>query len=289
MTRLIETFLDSMKKLLLLPAVLLFFCGGTLIAETKKDDGFKPLFNGKDFSGWQIFTGSTHKTNDPNFQVHDGLVHMYKDAPDKSKQSFGYIITDQEFENFHFRFDYKWGTKKFGGKVNAKRDCGLLYHCYGPPEGNWRKSIECQVQEGDTGDIFTVSTRVTTTVVTNKIIDLETNAQTGVVTTNVSQQLYYKPASEGGVEIVQGVSQGIKRVHHLAENYEVDGWNTVEVICRGDSATYILNGKTNNVVLHCEKFVDGKWVPLAKGQLLLQQEGAEVMYRNIEIKMLDEK
>lgn len=284
-----------MKKHLLVPvaALVIFAACKTGTAEPKKDDGFKPLFNGKDFAGWYIISGNSKRNEDPNhlFQIHDGMVHMYKDAADKSKQPHGYICTEQEFSNYHFRFQYKWGTKKFGGKVNAKRDCGLLYHVYGP-DGVWPKSVECQVQEGDTGDIFTVSTRVTTTVdplTTNATATLITNEQTKVVTTNSTQRPRFKPASEGGVQVTQGVSQGIRRVMHKDGDYEVDGWNTVEVICRGDSAIHIVNGKTNNAVLHAEYFVDGKWQPLTKGKLLLQQEGAEVMYRNIEIKMLGDQ
>ena len=38
-----------------------------------------------------------------------------------------------------------------------------------------------------------------------------------------------------------------------------------------------------------EQMVDGKWVPLAKGKILFQAEGAEVLYRNIEIKPLDSR
>ena len=71
------------------------------------------------------------------------------------------------------------------------------------------------------------------------------------------------------------------------ENEKSD-WNTVEVIVRGDSSTHIVNGKVNNKILHLEHMVDNQWVPLTKGKILLQQEGAEVFYRNIEIKMLDE-
>jgi hypothetical protein len=33
--------------------------------------------------------------------------------------------------------------------------------------------------------------------------------------------------------------------------------------------------------------VDGKTVPLTKGKIQLQSEGAEVFYRNIEFKSLD--
>ena len=214
---------------------------------------------------------------------------MYKDAPDGSKQPFGYIITEKEFSNYHLRFQYKWGTKKFGGKVRAPRDAGVLYHCIGP-DGVWPKSVELQVQEGDVGDIFTVYTRVTTTV-DPKSIHLEaivsTNSVTHEVKTNQVAKPRFRDASEGGVPFVQGVSGNIRRVHR-SQSYEKPGWNTVDLIARGDTATYLVNGKMNNKILHLEHFVDGKWVPLTKGKILFQQEGAEVFYRNIEIKSFGE-
>ncbi len=254
-------------------------------AEKNKNDGFKPLFNGKDFSGWYTFSAGK-KNSDPNhlFQIHDGMVHMYKDAENGSRQPHGYIATDAEYSNYHLRFQYQWGQKKFGGKVDAKRDAGLLFHVVGP-DGVWRKSVECQIQEGDTGDIFTVNTRVTTTVdpATTKLIQIISTNAAGLIKTNFNTQPRFK---EDGVKYTQGVANGIKRVLR-SQDYEVKDWNTVDVIVCGDSAVYLVNGKMNNKILHLEKMVGEKWVPLTKGKILLQQEGAEVLYRNIEIKMLD--
>ncbi len=272
-----------MKKFYLLGLIV------SLAGSAWADDGFTPLFNGNDFSNFYIVSGNK-KSDDPNhlFQVHDGMIHMYKDAPDKSRQPFGYIITEKEYANYDLRFQYKWGTKKFGGKVGLKRDCGVLYHCFGP-DGVWPNGVELQVQEGDTGDIFTVNTRVTTTVdpaTTNMETLVVTNDNTKVVRTNHISAPFFKEASAGGVLYTQGVSGGIRRLHRSIDCDLREDWNTVELICKGDTATYIVNGKVNNRIQHLERFKDGKWIPLTGGQILFQQEGAEVFYRNIEIKQL---
>ena len=68
---------------------------------------------------------------------------------------------------------------------------------------------------------------------------------------------------------------------------EHEGWNSVEVIVRGDSATYIVNGVTNNVANDIREMVSNQWVPLKKGKIALQLESAEVLYRNVLIKELD--
>jgi len=276
------------NRITLLIIAHLFFIASIYGADSG-DESWTPLFNGQDFNGFYIISAGKKKNEDPNhlFQIHDGMVHMYKDAPDGSKQPFGYIITEKEYSNYHLRFQYKWGTKKFAPKLDAKRDAGVLYHCIGN-DGVWPKSVEFQIQEGDVGDIFTVYTRVTTTVdpkTTNTVPVVGTNSITHVVKTNQIATPYFKEASAGGIEYVQGVSGNIRRLHRSVD-CEVPGWNTCELIVRGDSATYLVNGKVNNRILHLEHFVDGKWVPLTKGKILFQQEAAEVFYRNIEIKLL---
>jgi hypothetical protein len=272
---------------LLITALTFTSCSSTGV-ETAKDEGFRPLFNGKDLSGWYIISGKGKKNEDPDrlVQVHNGVIHMYKDAEEGSKQPFGYIVTEEEFSDYHLRFQYKWGNKKFIPKLDAKKDAGLLYHVIGP-DGVWPKSVECQIQEGDTGDIFTVFTRVTTTAdpsTTNGVTKVMTNSA-GVVLTNFTSQPRFLSAAKGGVEVVQGTWGGIRRVVR-SEDYEVDGWNTVEVIVRGATSVHIINGKTNNATSNMEHMVNREWVPLTKGKILLQKEGAEVFYRNIELKSL---
>lgn len=260
---------------------------GTNILAADAKEGWEPLFNGKDLSGWYTFSAGK-KNEDPKklFQVHDGMIHMYKDAEQGSKQTFGYIATEKDYSDYHLRFQYKWGTKKFAPRVNAKRDAGLMYHMSGA-DNVWPKSMECQVQEGDVGDVFTVNVRFTSSVdskTTNTVINVTTNG-TGEVQSNKVIKPIFLEKADGGIPYVQGGPSGVKRVVRSA-NYEIDGWNTVEVIARGDTAVHIVNGKVNNRLEKMEHMVNGEWKPLNSGKIVFQQEGSEVMYRNIEIKKL---
>ena len=256
-------------------------------AHAAEADGFKLLMNGKDLAGWYIVLKNA-RSDDPNrlVQIHDGAVHMYSDAPDLSTQAFGYIVTDKEYSNYHLRFEYKWGTKKFAPRARAKRDAGFLYHVVGK-DGVWPRSVECQIQENDVGDIFTVSTRIVALVdpkTTNAVLNLVTN-DAGVVQTNLAVRPQFRDLAAGGVPFTHGVSNSIRRVirHPMAER---EGWNQVEVMVRGDSATHIINGQINNRATEMRQFLDGQWVPLTQGKIALQLEGAEVLYRNIQIKEL---
>ena len=251
---------------------------------------WKPLFNGKDLDGWYKVIGKG-KSDDTNqlIQVHDGMVHMYRKELEGSPQPSGYIVTSNEFSAYHLRLEYKWGEKRFAPRAKTRRDAGILYHVVGN-DGVWPRSVECQIQENDVGDIFTVRTRLTTDAdpaTTNVISEVRTN-ETGVVKTNEVLRPVWLSIEKGGVPYVQGVAGDIRRVVRNPMN-EHDGWNTVEVIVRGDEATYIVNGRTNNHATKIEQMVDGKWVPLSKGKIALQLEFAEVFYRNVAIRDLDEK
>jgi hypothetical protein len=250
---------------------------------------WQKLFNGHDLAGWYKVIGNS-RSDDTNHlvQIEQGAIHMYKDSPDGSRQPVGYIVTEKEYSNYHLRLQYKWGEKRFAPRAKTKRDAGILYHIVGK-DGVWPRSVECQIQENDVGDIFTVYTRVTADAnpaTTNIISDVITN-EAGVLRTNTRVQPVYLALDKGGVPFVQGLGDNIRRV---VRNPMVEqaGWNTVEVIVRGDEATYIVNGTTNNHATHIQQKVNNQWAPMKKGKISLQLEYAEVYYRNVEIKELPE-
>ena len=232
------------------------------------DEPWKPLFNGRDLTGWYTLVGDK-KDDDPQkiVQIHDGMIHMYKDTTAGTPAPFGYVATDREFENYDLRFEYRWGEKKFGDRVRAPRDAGLIYHFVGEDK-IWPRGIECQVQEQDTGDIFTVLTRVSSTVAPRT-------------------QTYQSP-QEGGAPITVGSGRTIARIRR-SKMLEVAGWNKVEVRVRRGGATHVVNGQVNNRwtnLLQPDPADPARYLPLTRGKILLQAEGAEISYRNIEIREL---
>ena len=52
-------------------------------------------------------------------------------------------------------------------------------------------------------------------------------------------------------------------------------WNTIEVICNADQFEHYVNGHLVN---------SGTRASVRRGRILLQSEGAEVWYRNVEIR-----
>ena len=112
---------------------------------------FSMLMNGKNLDGWHTWFQGLGKNNDPNhiFTVEaDGVLH-------DTGKDLGYIITEKAFNNYHFILEFKWGEKRWPPREANKRDSGI---CYNIPEDDpdmiWPASIECQIQEGDVGDLW---------------------------------------------------------------------------------------------------------------------------------------
>lgn len=164
-------------------------------------------------------------------------------------KEFGYFATRRDYKDYHLVFEVKWGEKRWPPRENAVRDSGVLLHAIGPDKV-WIKSIECQIQEKDFGDFFHIGG-------VSSVVDGK--RQNGRV---VRKTDYEKPRGE---------------------------WNTVEVICDGDTVINIVNGQVVNTATGVTQGRDGAGEPLNQGKIAFQSEGAEVFYRNIRIKPVGKK
>ncbi|HXG61842.1 MAG TPA: DUF1080 domain-containing protein [Planctomycetota bacterium] len=258
----------------------------------QEGEGWRPLFNGKDLEGWDTWLGKPHRsvevpglkrTEKGDYLEPVGLnkdpkgVYSVVDfegypAIRISGEIWGALTTKEEFENYHLRLEVKWGRKKWPPRENAVRDSGLLYHCVGPHGAQssfWMKSFECQIQENDFGDFFSVA---------GVIVDVE--AERLDPANPKSPWVYRKGAPKQ-----TGVTSRIVRHPRMDRLTE---WNTVEVYAVGPTAVHVVNGTPNLVLTGLRHRADGKEVPLTRGRIQIQSEGAEVYYRNIAIRPISE-
>ena len=145
------------------------FVGKKVVVEKPADDGFRPMFNGKDLTGWQT-TG--------NWIVEEGNVIALKPRPgERGWQRYdAYLTTDRKYRDFILDLEFRFtkggnsgvflrvgdpksqvntgfevqildthGKKKFG-----HHDCGGVIRTVGPkkmmvkPAGEWnRYTITC--------------------------------------------------------------------------------------------------------------------------------------------------
>jgi len=271
-------------------ALVLCAVGSLAAAET----GWRPLFNGRDLAGWDTYLARPDSSWDvPGMKRDDngryteaiGLnrdpLHVFnietvdgRPAIHITGQGFGVMTTRESFGNFHLRLQIKWGERKWGYKLNAPRDCGLLYFVHGEQgfdHGTWPRSIEFQIQEHDMGDLYAIATRVTV------------NARSGMVK-GKSLQLY-DPAGPP-VAFWQQPPLG-NRCVKLGDPEKPNGeWNTLDLYCFNGDSIHVVNGQVVMRLHHAERLDGPSPAPLAAGQISLQTEGAEVYYRDIEIQPL---
>ena len=253
-----------------------------LLSCQKKEHPSITLFNGKDLSGWDTYLGPAFDTlkgkfdslsakglnNDPDkvFSVveEDGEPALYV-----SGNGFGGIATKDEFENYHLTLQFKWGSRKFHDRKDKPRDSGILYHAVGPFDagyGNWMCSQECQIQEGDCGDYWSVA---------GSIIDIPAVGQQ-------EEQYVYDP--KGELVTFSYTSTAGKRCRKKPDAEKPTGeWNTIDIYCLGDSSVHIINDVLVMKLYHSRRPENGSEIRMAKGKIELQTEGAEVFYRRIQL------
>ena len=261
--------------------------GGLAAAET----AWRPLFNGRDLDGWDTFlarpdpawdvpgmkrdehgryAGPIGLNRDPlhvfNIETVDGrpAIHI-------TGQGFGVMTTRESFGNFHLRLQIKWGERKWGYKLHAPRDCGLLYFVHGEQgfdHGTWPRSIEFQIQEHDMGDLYAIATRIT--------------VKARPETVNGRTLQLYDPAGPP-VAFWQQPPLG-NRCVKLGDPEKPKGeWNTLDLICCNGDSIHVVNGQVVMRLHHAERLDGVTPAPLMAGQISLQTEGAEVYYREVEI------
>jgi len=242
------------------------------------EPGWTQLFNGKDLSGWRSWismqpTSDSMKApttvrgldQDPHrvFSVVDGMLRV-------SGEEWGGLSTVGEYENFHLKFEFKWGSKKWFPRLDAPRDSGLLYYAVGPEgaqSGHWMRSHEFQLQEGDCADYHSLD-------------GVTVDAHVGDANQGDWKFYRYDPA----LPLRTGLAARIlKRGNFEKPSGE---WNTMEVIADGKTLIHIVNGHEVLRVGNSRQRVDGQVVPLARGKFSIQSEGAEAFYRNIQVKPL---
>jgi hypothetical protein len=248
------------------------------MAVSGADDSWTQLFNGKNLTGWDTWLGRPFKetesvglNKDPN-KVYSVVEVDGKPAIRISGEIFGALTSKDEFENYHLRLEFKWGEKRWPPREKAVRDSGLLYHCVGPhgAAGSfWMQSLECQIQEHDCGDYWSVA---------GAIVDVEGERKDG------KGPVIYK---KGGSKFTCPSKEAGPRIVKSADYEKKTGeWNTIELLTVGQTSVHVVNGKVNMVLTNSRRKVGDKEEPLTRGKIQLQSEGAEVFYRNIAVKPL---
>lgn len=277
--------------------LLLALCAAN--ATNAADPAWRSLFNGKDLSGWTTWLAKPHVSADLPGEPKDDKGAYLQPLAERdplgvftvvtvdgrpairiSGQVFGELRTTGSFTDYHLRFQFKWGERKWAPRDRAAtpRDSGLLYHVHSAPgaEGRtWARSIELQIQERDVGDLYAVGS----------LISVRSTARPVPAGARPGTQPVFDYDPKGEWHAFSQVPGSSGRCVKQPDNEKPTGeWNTVELVCLGEEAIHIVNGKVV-MCLRGPRRIDGPQpAPVTSGPLIFQSEGAELFYRDLEIR-----
>ena len=269
------------KPVFLLFFIYMFAQSFTLI---KQRSQWTSLFNKYDMAGWDTYLGpdldSTGKmitdkpvglNNDPN-HVFTIVKENGENIIRISGEDWGGISTKNEYENYHLQLKFKWGNLTWGQKKNKKKDSGLLYHAvepHGADYGAWMRSQEFQIEEGNCGEYWGVAGGM----------------QDIPAIQNSDSDYVYNPA--GKIYTFSANSPAGRHCRKATDAEKKSGeWNTLDLYCHRDTSVHVINGKVMMILYNSRQMENGQAMPLTKGKLQIQSEGAEVFYKDIKIQQI---
>lgn len=234
-------------------------------------------FEAGDLSPWTLWLKKTGR-DDPLrvFQLENGILRC-------GDEDLGYVATRQVYRDYHLNVEYRWGRRNPRDKY--VRNSGVLLHGTGPDGsqgGVWMTSIECQLAQGCEGDLIVIPGKdaeqrpfpATLSSLTVMARDGKTRwSPDGKKTVYSGRQFWWSRHQPGFEELID--TRGADDVASpLGE------WTRVEATCRGARITIRVNGVTVNECFDTNP---------ASGRVLLQAEGHEVFFRNLEIRPLEDE
>jgi 3-keto-disaccharide hydrolase len=235
------------------------------------DDGFKPLFNGKDLTGWTIkIAGRPLGENYlDTFRVEDGILKVNYDQWQKFDRHFGHLYSNQPYSNYILRLEYRFtGKSPEDAPPWAKLNSGVMIHSQSPLsmtlEQEFPASMEFQFLAAgasagkQTGNVCTPGTNLEMNgkLLEDHIIDAKSKFYPLEEWVNVEVEVH-----------------GNQEVIHRINGQEVLRYQHPQLDPRDESAQRLLAA--------------GAPLQLSFGHIALQAESQPVWFRNIRIRQLD--
>jgi hypothetical protein len=226
------------------------------------------LFNGKNLSNWEIYVSpATAQPTEALFSVvpvnGENLLRITGEVNAS-------LATTKEYENYHLRMVFKWGSKVF-----KQFNSGILYHSYGSfgeGLGVWMSAHEFQLCTAKMGDSYCMG-----------------NSYFEVPSAKEPDGKSFRYARDGAKNQF-GVNLPAKNCMKLADMEKPAGeWNVVDLYCYGRTSVHVVNGTVNMVNYNSGRIEkDGSVQPLSKGKIQLQSEGGELFIQSITLDPIKE-
>ncbi len=259
------------------------------------DSDWRPLFNGKGFSGWERYLGmppasvqipGAERDAKGNYLKPLGIdndpLHSFSIVEIDGRPAIrltgaigGGVTTLESFSNYHLKFQFKWGEKRKDQRANQPRNAGFLYHAYGQEggvKGRWMNSHQFQIQEGRTGEYIAMG---------DAAAALHARQLDG-------KHFIYDPA--GALVAFGNKTPSGPTCGRMGQEFEKPAgeWNTLELVCVGNECIQVVNGHVTLRIAASQRVEGDGFVPLTEGRLQLQMEGWEIYFRDIQIRPIKE-
>ncbi|NNF39688.1 MAG: DUF1080 domain-containing protein [Gemmatimonadetes bacterium] len=129
---------------------------GTGAAEPAASGDWRPLFNGRDLTGWTPKIRGHPLGEDPygTFRVADGSIQVRYDAYERFDERFGHLFFETPFSDYDLRVEYRFvGEQVPDGPGWAVRNSGVMFHAQDPAtmgvDQDFPISLEAQFLGGD--------------------------------------------------------------------------------------------------------------------------------------------
>lgn len=207
----------------------------------------RKLFNGRNLDGFYTFLREQGRDKDPN-----GVFRVEKGAVRVSGTEYGYFSTKEDFENYHLLVEFQWGEKTHAPREGKARDSGVLFHTSGEDKV-WPRSNEFQMIEGGTGDIILVA---------GATVEKAAGEQWG--------KNRWKRLGKGEWKDVAGYRDPGRELEK-----PFGEWNRLELWAEDGRFRYLVNGVLAN---------EASGASDRRGRIVFQSEGAELVFRKIELR-----
>jgi hypothetical protein len=243
---------------------------------------WEALFNGRDLTGWLPWLGYADSTLTFRPRTVDPLgtnadwrqifaVETVDGAPAirAGGKYWGSLATSGEFADYHLSLEYRWGDAAPG----QGRNNGVVYFSHGAPGavfGTWMAGVEFQLEHGSNGMAIPMggAIRTRTTIAQDRAV-----------------RYPFRVFRVGGkpIDLANGNPAYSVEAASQAEK-PLGQWNRIDLYVVGSDAVHVVNGVPVMVLRDiAELDADGKRVPLTRGRIQLQAEGATTWFRNIRI------
>ncbi|HUR12027.1 MAG TPA: DUF1080 domain-containing protein [Flavitalea sp.] len=107
-----------------------------MLTEVQKKEGWESLFDGTSKRSWHVYN---NKSDGAAWKIEDGTLHLDpREKKDGQTVGGGDIVTENEYENFHFQLEWKVGTRG---------NSGIMFYVKEDPryERTWHTGPEMQL------------------------------------------------------------------------------------------------------------------------------------------------